>query len=180
MIKKRRTVSKAKRLLTLMGLLAFCLAVALPLFATERREPGSAMRSASRLDAWRVVMSPDGIELRDYQNRLISRQGLRRELRAGERAAAGEAADLSLVPGLRALLAYLDRVDLNADALRGGAGRGERRAAVSAILPLRSPKIAPSPIRLLGAAPSGRAEPILSPLQFTLTPGRVRVQVLRL
>ena len=175
---KRREASSVKRLLTLLGLLAFCLAAALPLFAIET--PRSAMRQASRLDAWRVVMLPDAIELRDYQNRLISRTALQRELRAGSREVAREAAGLSSMPGLKALLDYLDRSDLSASGLRDEIPRGRRGDEISALTPPRAPKLRPPAARVAARAPDGPAASVLSPLQFTLTPGRVRVLVLRL
>ncbi|MFH2203764.1 MAG: hypothetical protein ABIJ96_11655 [Elusimicrobiota bacterium] len=158
--------------------MAFCLAAALPLFATESSR--SAMRQVSRTDAWRVVMHTDGIELRDYRNRLISRRDLQREIRAGEQAVAHEAAGLSSMGGLKALLNYLDRSNLVAAALRGELPAAHGGEKISALTPQRSPKVRPPAACVVGRAPDGPAAPVLSPLQFTLTPGRVRVQVLLL
>lgn len=174
---KRRTVSRTKKLLTLSGLLVFCFALALPLFAAQ---PESAMERASELGAWQAVMSPDGIELRDYLNRPISRDALQRELRAGGREVAHEAARLSEIPELSALLKFLDREDLNVAALReeGPVVSSGRGMAVN--MPPRAPKIRARVVRVFCVVPPRPAEPVLTPLQLSTTPGRVRVQVLLL
>ncbi len=177
MNEKRRKVSKTRKLLTLTGLLVFCFALALPLFAESSR---SAMERVSELGAWQAVMSPSGIELRDYLNRPISRDKLQRELRAGGREVAHEAARLSEVPELSVLLKFLDREDLNAAALREGGPLGSGGHSMAATLPQRTPKVRAGSVLLLGAAPPRPAEPVLSSLQLTTTPGRLRVQVLLL
>jgi hypothetical protein len=157
--------------------MAFFVAFAFPLQA----ETGtSAMARASRLGAWRAVMSSDGIELRDYLNRPISKSELRKELRAGAQEVRKEAAGLSEVPGLKSLLAFLDREDLNAAALRTEGPPARNNASAAALAPGRSPKVALAGAYLAGAAPHSHAGPVLSSLQFTTTPGRVRVQVLLL
>jgi len=177
MTAKRRKSSNAGRLLTLSGLMAFFVAFAFPLQA----ETGtSAMARASRLGAWRAVMSSDGIELRDYLNRPISKSELRKELRAGAQEVRKEAAGLSEVPGLKSLLAFLDRENLNAEALRTEGPPARNNTSAAALAPGRSPKVAASGAYLAGAAPHSYVGPVLSSLQFTTTPGRVRVQVLLL
>ena len=177
MTEKRRKSFNARRLLTLSGLMAFFVAFAFPLQA----ETGvSAMARASRLGAWRAVMGSDGIELRDYLNRPISRSDLRNELRAGAQEVRKEAAGLSEVPGLKALLAFLDREDLNTEALRTEGPPARSSASMAALAPGRSPKIAVAGVYFAGAAPRSHAKSALSSLQFTTTPGRVRVHVLLL
>lgn len=170
----------------LAGLLAFCFGAAVPLFAAPRpvilpdAPAAEAMKQVSRLDAWRVVMHSDGIELRDYLNRPISRAKLQKEIRQGGQQVAREAARLSKVPGLGVLLAYLEELDIFASALRtGGAGKASSRS-MSALLPSQAPKVKAPQACLVGAAPEGPSSPILSSLTYTTTPGRVRVQVLLL
>lgn len=144
-----------------------CVVLALTLLLSA--VPASA---DAEIDVWAAFSLP-GIELRDSRNNEISRTELEKGLREGTRRSARRAAGLSRLTGLRVLLAFMDRPDLLASALRAevpGSGRGGSAfVAVS-----REPEVRPPAGRVL-PAPEPRANLSVSPLQLTTTPGRVRV-----
>ncbi|MFA6030608.1 MAG: hypothetical protein WC969_12195 [Elusimicrobiota bacterium] len=135
----------AGKLWVLLGLLAFCLIAALPLFASPVAEAAD-----------------DGIELRDMYNRPVSRAALGREFRAGQRALLREASLSSRAEGR--LLDLLERGGVLDSALRVPHTPAPARDASSALAPLREPRVQavvpPAPTVLPVRA--ARAEPSLS------------------
>ncbi|MFH1724497.1 MAG: hypothetical protein ABII00_07735 [Elusimicrobiota bacterium] len=134
-----------------------------------------AMSQAAAIGAWEAARQAEGLDLRDAFNRPISRADLRRGLRAGSVRMIHEAARLSRLPGLRALLEYMDRAHLLAARLRAeGPGPARCESAVAA-REVRSPKVHAKPVFLSMEAPDTASEFTLSPLQLTYAPGRLRV-----
>jgi hypothetical protein len=162
-------------------MLAALLAFSLPVFsqaATQQEQ--RAMILAADMGAYSAAMQSDGLDLRDAQNRPISRAALQSGLRAGTQAARKEAESLSAVQGLAALLDYLDRDDLAADQLSSEfPGRRHGQAAFALAAP-RAPRAPAVRFSAIGAAPTISQNWHLHDSMFQSTPGRVRVLQLRL
>jgi len=158
------------------SLLALLFLGAGPAQARVRSSALSQVRPMGVLEAMRQA---PGIELRDANNRVISREALGRETREGFRRMTGQAAGLSQTPGLSTLLDYLDRRGQLTSRWQEGVPRSGHRAAAVAAQPMRSPKLMPPPIlaSLVPAEQTGKLN--LTPLELTYTPGRIRVLVLR-
>lgn len=148
-MKNMAAEKNAGKLWVLLGLLAFCLMAALPLFA----ETGAQLAPVS---------DEDGIELRDMYNRPVSRAALGREFRAGQRALLREASLSSRAAGR--LLDLLERGGLLDSALRAPRAADPVRDASAALSPSREPRVqaAAPPAPTLLPVRAERAEPSLS------------------
>lgn len=163
--RERRVGWNARQTWTVLGLLVFCLALVLPLYAAEGR--------SSDVDVL-AALEFEGLEIRDSRNQIVSRSAIEKGLREGSQRSARRSADLSKLTGLRALLTFLDRPDLLASALRTENPLSERGEGAFAVSPRKNPKVRPSASKVL-AAPEIRADFLPSPLLFRTTPGFVRV-----
>ena len=148
------------------------LAVSICAFALPARAENETFTRAGSLA---VVRGFSGLEMRDAANRPVAPSELARGIRSGVRAESERAASLSKLPGLRALFAYLDRLDELAPKLRTpGRERGQAAFAIATFDP-KPPKLLSFAVRV-SALPSRTTSAVaLNPLQFSLTPGRVRV-----
>lgn len=117
-----------------MGLLALCLAAALPLFASEPQAAG---------DAWRALSAGPGIEVRDAFNRAVSRPALEREIKAGSFEILAQAAAFASLPKSRLVLELLERSAWLASTLRRRGPFSGGRETLSAALPMRKPALLP-------------------------------------
>lgn len=188
---ERRTIADAKRALIIASLLAFCFAVALPLFADAPDAPigsvgalrpaaggaapaRSALEQAEAMGAYEA-REAQGIELRDRFNRRISRAAIERELRAETHRLAGQSADLSRVPGLRRVLEYLERPAHLARGWRPEGPAESSHAVAVPALPLKSPEVVAPPHQVGPAPPDESSLFTLSPLQLYYTPGRILI-----
>jgi hypothetical protein len=95
----------------------------------------SALSQAQAVGPYAALSQGPGIELRDANNRPISRAALARELRAGAAAEAEPVASRAA----RLLAEFLDRLCAPVSAVRGGAAGAEQHAAAAAGAP-RPPK----------------------------------------
>lgn len=118
-----------------MGLLALCFTAASPLFASEI----SGTQAAG--DAWRALSAGPGIEVRDANNRAVSRAVVEREIKAGSFALLAQAASFVSLPKSRLLLEMAERAALLAASLRRRAPFSGSHESVSAGLPLRKPAL---------------------------------------
>lgn len=150
------------------GLLAiFMSAFALP--------AGAENATFARAGSLAAVRGYRGLEMRDAFNRPVEREELARGIRSGVREDSDRAAALSALPGLRALIDYLDRLDQLASKLRApGRVRGQAAYAVAYPAPKEPKALEPAAragVPLPLAVPAG----VSNPLQYSQTPGRVRV-----
>ena len=163
-MKFERAETNARKLWVLLGLLALCLAAALPLFAAPF---GAAPQRGGFSAEWGALKGSEGLEVRDEFNRPVSRAHVESEVRAGAVAMLRQGASFAKASALRTLLDVLERGDLMREALRcaRGAARGEKFAAflarevrASAAHPL-SPRPAHASARLIctrSLAPASR------------------------
>ncbi|MEE8424481.1 MAG: hypothetical protein V3S11_01565 [Elusimicrobiota bacterium] len=184
--RKRRAKWNARQTWVVLGLLVFCLALALPLYAdapigeVEALRPaagGAAEGRSSDVDVL-AALEFEGLEIRDSRNQVVSRSAIEKGLRKGSQQSAKHAADLSKLSGLRALLAFMERPDLLASALRTEKPIFERGEGAFVASPRKNPKVRPPAQKVL-PAPEVRADFVSSPLLFCTTPGLVRVLNLR-
>ncbi|MBI5245114.1 MAG: hypothetical protein HY922_15740 [Elusimicrobia bacterium] len=111
-MKNSRAETNAGKLLVLLGLLAFCLAAAAPLFAAPKEAPGDGA------SLWAALQGGSGLEVRDELNRPVSRGRIEREVRSGAVAMLRQSSSYAGLSALLALLEVLERSDLLCDALR--------------------------------------------------------------
>lgn len=144
-----------------LALLAVLAALAAPAAALGTESPSaSALAQAEVIGPYAALSQGAGVELRDAQNRPISRTALARELRAG---AAAESEPVSSRAS-RLLAEFLDRLCAPVTAVRGGAAGTEHHAAAAAGAP-RVPKAryvqvvtsAPRPAAVWASAAAGSA-----------------------
>jgi len=163
------TLRAMRTALAAAGVVALCAAAALPLFASEDLQGAWAMSQAAQIGAVDAAWS-GGLDLRDVSNRSISREALRRGLKAGSQRELSAAAEVSRLEGLRALLEYIESLGLEA-ALRGESGDPLQRIEAAA-QPAKSPKACP-PARGISLPAPASSGPGLSRLQLSYAPGRL-------
>ena len=152
------------RVLMLGGMLVLSLVCTIPASAN-----GSVPLEYAR------VRSMQGLELRDAFNQPVARADVDRGIRHGVRAQEKRAASLSKLPGLHALLVYLEELDQLAAKLNAPGSEGNARISAAAHrVPKRTQMKAPA-IRSYALAPTVDPIAALHPLQLSSTPGRIRV-----
>ena len=135
----------------------------------------SLLSRAGSVGVLAAMNEAPGLELRDAHNRAISRDALAGEVRAASRRVEDAAADLSRVKGLRDFLRYLEAPGQLAHAWRGGRGNAPAPEEISPAPPPSSPKIVVPELPMLAGTMDNRRAILLSPLELSTTPGRVRV-----
>ena len=143
------------------ALLAVLAALSVPAAAS------TALSQAQSVSPYAALSQGDGVELRDAQNRLISRAALARELRAG---AAAESAPVAS-KAAKLLADFLDRLSAPVSAVRGG-GVPVSRHAMSAAGAPRPPKSRVVFAASRRAAPAAAARPAVPAAVPTSSVGR--------
>lgn len=133
----------AKRIWVLAGLLTLCLAAALPIFAAE---------GTSAADEWAALTAAEGLDVRDSQNRSVSRVAVARALGRAQRNQ--ETAGAS--SRMRFLRTFLDRVSLLAASWRQEMPPPFRRMDLPGLI-LDPPRVAFFLITLMALALSASA-----------------------
>lgn len=137
-MKNSRAETNAGKLWILLGLLAFCLAAAVPLFAASMGSPSPEggrsplLEGTPAVSVWAALKGGSGMEVRDELNRPVSRARVEREVRGGAVALLRQSSSFAKFSALLALLEVLERSDLLADALRPE-GRTSRPGEAAAL-----------------------------------------------
>ncbi|TBR25006.1 hypothetical protein EPO15_02955 [bacterium] len=142
------------------ALLAACAAF----LAAQASASPTALSQAASVSPYAALSQGEGVELRDAQNRPISRAALARELRAG---AAAESAPVA-TKAARLLAEFLERLSAPVSRVRGGQGAAPHHGVSAAAAP-RPPKarITLPAVRLgAPAAAPRRADPVGLPSAF--------------